>query len=231
MLIRSVVVAAAALIAIALGLYQLNDATAGLTITRQSAGQTPVTVFRPDSGPRGPAVVIAHGFAGSQQLMQPFAVTLARYGFTAVTFDFLGHGRHPSPLTGSITQESGATRALVAQTIEVANFARTVAGEDQPWRCLGHSMASDIVVRAAAELPNVKATVAVSMFSPAVTASNPKNLLVIVGALEPEVLKEEARRAVAMISNTPPDCGSGGGAPAKAAERLRASLQSQPLPH
>ena len=96
-------------------------------------------------------IVIAHGFAGSQQLMQPFAVTFARAGYIAVTFDFLGHGRNPRPLGGSITEIDGATRSLAAQTAEVVAFARTLG--DGRVAILGHSMASDIVVRVAQARP------------------------------------------------------------------------------
>jgi EamA domain-containing membrane protein RarD len=57
--------------AIATGLWQLANATNGLVIDRLRVGTIPVTVFRPASGPPAPVVVIAHGFAGSQQLMLP----------------------------------------------------------------------------------------------------------------------------------------------------------------
>ncbi len=77
--------------------------------------------------------------------MQPFATTFARNGYTAVTFDFPGHGRNPKPLTGSITDENGATRVLVAEMARVAAFARPLG--DGRFAVLGHSMASDIVVR------------------------------------------------------------------------------------
>jgi hypothetical protein len=60
-------------------------------------------------------------------------------------------------------------------------------------------MASDIVVRFAAAMPDVAATIAVSMFSPAVTQDVPRNLLVIVGDLEP-FLKAEALRAVGLAA-------------------------------
>ena len=72
---------------------------------------------------------------------------------------------------------------------------------------LGHSMASDLVVRFADDAPDVKATVAISMFSTAITPEKPPNLLVIVGSLEPSVLKAEALRAVAMQSGGPPEPG------------------------
>jgi hypothetical protein len=102
-------------------------------------------------------------------------------------------------LTGSITREDGATRTLVASLAEVAAFARGLG--DGRLAVLGHSMASDIVVRFAEETPGVDATIAVSMFSPAVTADLPRNLLVVVGD-EESTLKREALRAVGLASAT-----------------------------
>jgi hypothetical protein len=59
----------AALICIGAGLWQLETTTAGLSITHATVGNTPVTVFRAGRAAPAPVVVIAHGFAGSQQLM------------------------------------------------------------------------------------------------------------------------------------------------------------------
>ena len=184
-----------ALAAIALSLLKLHTAETGVAIEPTVIGETPATIFRPKDEALGPVVVIAHGFAGSQQLMQSFALAFARNGYVAVTFDFLGHGRNPAPLAGSITEEQGATRALVEETAEVAAHARTLG--DGRLAVLGHSMASDIVVRFAEARPDVAATIAVSMFSPVVTADEPRNLLIIVGEWE-GMLKREALRVVAL---------------------------------
>jgi pimeloyl-ACP methyl ester carboxylesterase len=186
-----------AMIAIGAALWNLHAQTAGVSITTVSIDGTPATLYRPASGGPAPVVVIAHGFAGSQQLMQSFGLTFARNGYIAVTFDFLGHGRNPTPLTGSITETTGATRALVDQLAQVAAFARGLG--DGGLAVLGHSMASDIAVRFAESAPEVATTVAISMFSPAVTASAPRNLLVIVGAWEGP-LKREALRAVGLAT-------------------------------
>ena len=186
-----------AVAAIVLATAQLGRATAGVRIDTMQLGSTPLTVYRPAGDVRGPVVVIAHGFAGSQQLMQAFATTFARGGYTAVTFDFPGHGKNRTPLTGSITREDGATRTLVASLAEVAAFARGLG--DGRLAVLGHSMASDIVVRFAEETSGVDATIAVSMFSPAVTADGPRNLLVVVGE-EESTLKREALRAVGLAT-------------------------------
>lgn len=192
-----VVLAIVAGLAVVLALWHLVAATAGVAITRTSVGKTPVTIFASPSAKRAPVVVIAHGFAGSQQLMQSFALALARNGYVAVTFDFFGHGRNPNPLKGSITDANGATKVLVDQLAEISAFARRLPQSDGRVAVLGHSMASDIVVRYAQSNADVAATVTVSMFAPGVTATSPRNLLVVVGAWEPQALKDEALRVVA----------------------------------
>jgi len=187
------------IITVAIALFNLRATTQGLVVESISIDGTPATIFRPATTSDAPVVIIAHGFAGSQQLMQAFAVTFARNGYIAVTFDFAGHGRNPQPLTGSIMEEDGATQALAAETARVAAHmrARQDAAATRGVAVLGHSMASDIVVRFAQKDPDVVATIAVSMFSPAVTATTPANLLIIVGAWE-GFLREEALRAVTL---------------------------------
>ncbi|MEM9529467.1 MAG: alpha/beta fold hydrolase [Pseudomonadota bacterium] len=187
------------------GLFLLWRANAGVDVERLQLGPTPISVFRAagaEAGEARPVVVIAHGFAGSQQLMQPFAITLAKNGFLSVTFDYLGHGRNLAPLTGDITNAEGATRALVAQTREVVAFALDLPDAGDDLAVLGHSMASDIVVRYAQSDPRVAATVAVSMFSPVVEAASPKNLRVIGGDLE-GFLKQEALRVLGLVMPAP----------------------------
>jgi pimeloyl-ACP methyl ester carboxylesterase len=193
-------VAFLAIVAIVIGLFELRRSSDGLHITRTSVGGTPVTVFQPDTGEKAPVVVIAHGFAGSQQLMQPFAQTLARNGYLAVTFDFLGHGRNPAPMRGDVTEGTTITMALLEELGRIAKFAAALPGSDGRVAVLGHSMASDIVVRYAQANPDVTATVAVSVFSPVATGTSPRNLLVIVGALEPSMLREEGLRIVGLAA-------------------------------
>lgn len=185
----------AALLAIGTALWYLHAANVGTSMQSVEIGGIPARVYRPSSGALGPVVIIAHGFAGSQQLMQSFALTFARNGYVAVTFDFPGHGRNSRPLTGSINEASGATQTLLASLTAVGRYARGLG--DGRLAVLGHSMASDIVVRYAESAPDVLATVAVSMFSASVTADKPRDLLVVVGAWEP-TLKREALRAIGL---------------------------------
>jgi pimeloyl-ACP methyl ester carboxylesterase len=190
--------AVVSIVAIICALWALRAADSGQTRETVSLSGTPATIFRPAVPRPAPVIMIAHGFAGSQQLMQGFASTLARNGYIAVTFDFPGHGRNSAPLMGSITQVDGATQTLVRETEKVAAFARSLG--DGRLAVLGHSMASDIVVRFAQAHSEVAATIAVSMFSPAVTAATPRNLLVIDGEYE-GALRREALRAVALAAS------------------------------
>jgi pimeloyl-ACP methyl ester carboxylesterase len=194
-------IAIIAIAAIVFGLFQLSRASDGLDIVRTRVGQTPVTIFQPAVKAAAPLIVIAHGFAGSQQLMQPFAETLARNGYIAITFDFLGHGRNPEPIHGDITEGETVTAELLRELSEVAAYAQKLPGGDGRLAVLGHSMASDIVVRFGEANPDVQATVAVSVFSPVATATKPRNLLVIVGALEPLMLRNEGLRIINMAAD------------------------------
>jgi dienelactone hydrolase len=208
-------VALLALAAIALSVVQLEGASRGLVVTRQQVGSAPVTVFRPAAGPAAapppPVVLIAHGFAGSQQLMQPFALTLARNGFVAITFDFPGHGRNSAPMLGGLADQALSQRTLLTAMDEMGRFAQALAGAEgggTGYAVVGHSMASDIVVRHAQAQRQVLASVGVSLFAPSITADtepdSPRNLLVVDGALEPGMMAAEALRVVARVAGPGP---------------------------
>ncbi|HEU4323025.1 MAG TPA: alpha/beta fold hydrolase [Roseiflexaceae bacterium] len=166
------------LVAIGLGLWRLEAPRLALgAVEALRVDEIPATLYAP-ARPNGPAVVIAHGFAGSQQLMEPFALTLARAGYTAITFDFPGHGQNSTPLAEGAGRTADLDRALD----RVVALARERS--DGRVALLGHSMGSHAVVRYAQAHPEIEATVAVSLVYGGVTASSPRNLLVLTGALE-----------------------------------------------
>jgi hypothetical protein len=176
----------AGLVAILLSIVMLERDRAGLVLTELTVGRTPATLYAlPEA--TGPVVVIAHGFAGSRQIMQAYSLPLARAGFRVLAFDFEGHGRNPVPMSGDVTSVDGTTALLVAETRAVIAAARALPGAPQI-ALLGHSMATDILVRAslaeAAEGRPVAAIVGISMFSGAVTATDPARLLMISGQWE-----------------------------------------------
>ncbi len=194
----------AAVLLVALAIWRLETARAGLSITELAVGQTPVTLYR-QAGATGPAVVIAHGFAGSRQFMEAFALSLARAGYLAVSFDFQGHGRNPRPMTGDVSRIDGTTARLLDELGAVIDAVLSMDGVAGPVALLGHSMASDIVIRRALTDRRVAAIVAVSMYSEAVAADRPDRLLVVTGEWERH-LRAGALAALRLVD---PEAGEG----------------------
>jgi alpha-beta hydrolase superfamily lysophospholipase len=196
---------AVALLAAALlvsGVLRLEQAREGIRITPSMLGSMPVTVFRADAdaaAPPAPVVLITHGFAGSQQLMQPLALTLAANGFTAVTFDLPGHGGNLAPMVGGMAQPQRSMDTLLAAIDEASRWASGLAAPGAGCAILAHSMSSDLVVQYAQAHPDVWATVALATSAPGLgpssPADRPRNLLVIEGELETR-LHSAAMRAL-----------------------------------
>ncbi len=212
--------AIAGLLCLAAGIWQLERERSGLTITTIDAGGTPATVYRRAGNPPAPAVVIAHGFAGSRQLMEAYALTLAHAGYVVVSFDFEGHGRNPTPMRGDVTRVEGTTQFLMREIGRVTDAALALPGTDGRVALLGHSMASDIIVRQAMVDKRVAATVAISMFSEAPTATEPRNLLVVSGEWE-KFLRQEALRSLRLADASAGE-GTTVGDPAKGTGRRAA---------
>lgn len=196
-----IVVLLVGLVLAGLALGRLEAPRGGLIIEHTNIGATPVTVARLAGAAPAPAVVIAHGFAGSRQIMQAFTFSLAQAGYVAVSFDFEGHGRHPDPMSGDVTSVDGTTTLLMDQTQDVIDFALEQTGVDGRVALLGHSMASDIIVRQALRDPRVGPVVAISMFSAAVTDQQPAQLLAISGVWE-GMLRAEALRVAQLVDPT-----------------------------
>lgn len=186
---------------ILLSLAVLENARHGVEINQFDIAQTPVTAYRLADA-EGPVVVIAHGFAGSQQMMQGYALPLAKAGYRVFVFEFLGHGRNPIPMSGDVTTVDGTTQRLVDQTNTVID---TLATDNRPFGLLGHSMATDVLVRVAANRADVGPVVLVSAFSQVIDDTTPKNLLLITGAWEPG-LGDFALRTLQMVA---PDASEG----------------------
>jgi dienelactone hydrolase len=150
-----------------------------------------------------PLAIIAHGFAGSQQLMQPYAVTLARNGYVAVTFDFPGHGRNPEPFVARLEDEARRVGVLLGALEQVTAFAAGLPGGDGRLALLGHSMAGDVLLRYATAHPDqVVASVLISPYMSATAPkTEPRNLLFVFGALEPEMLHQAGREAIVAASD------------------------------
>lgn len=176
----------------------------GLSVTQTRIAGAPVTLYRLDPRPRAP-VIVAHGFGGSRQMMDQIAVSLARQGFFVASVDLPGHGRSGLRLSPDVTRIEGTTAQLVAA---VARVTEAVAARDDtagPVSFVGHSMATDVVIRAAAARGDVGAVAALSMYSPAVTETAPAALLMLSGAAEAH-LRDAALEAARLVA---PEAGEG----------------------
>lgn len=179
----AVLLALLALAAIGVALWQLIVPGLPLRFEERRLGSAPVTIIQPHiQVTRAPAVVIAHGFAASQQIMLPYAVTLAHAGYTVLIFDLPGHGRNTEPLRADIADREGRYRQLSATLEEVVALARERGNGDVG--LLGHSLGSELVTRYAMEQEDIAAVVGVSLIYEDTTAASPANLLVLTGALE-----------------------------------------------
>jgi pimeloyl-ACP methyl ester carboxylesterase len=179
---------------LSLGGWQLSRLTQGVLVTHSTSQGVPLTIFAPASGAAPATVVIAHGFAGSQQLMYPLATTLARNGFTAITFDFPGHGRNASPLNLQLSRGLSDTNLLGLSLDNVVGVARQRGAG--PIILMGHSMGSAAVVDYANAHPEVVATVGISLVSDRVSPTSPRNLLITTGALEFANIRQTSLRAL-----------------------------------
>ncbi|MEL6577766.1 MAG: alpha/beta fold hydrolase, partial [Pseudomonadota bacterium] len=187
-------------------LWTLEAGRDGLVFEDLEIDGTPARLITPAAGGPAPVVVIAHGFAGAKELMEPFAVTLARAGYVTLSFDFEGHGGHPAPLPGRILGPGGAADRLIKQLGAMVAEARRLPGTTGEVALLGHSMATDLIAKAVRDGLEVDATVAVSLFSPDVTATSPRNMLIVVGGYERR-LTEEALRVTALTAGEPAEEG------------------------
>lgn len=212
---RQLIVFLAGLLLVAIALRQLEQARSGVCSRDMNIGETPATLYWNGNAAPSPVVVVSHGFAGSRQLMQAFSLHLARAGFRVLAFDALGHGRNPLPMSGDVTAIDGTTALLVAETRRVIAAARQIEGASGEVAVLGHSMASDIVIRAALAEPDVDNVIAISMFSEAVTPTAPARLLVVSGEWEARL------RAVALaaLQQVDPDADEAETATANAVQR------------
>jgi dienelactone hydrolase len=168
---------------VALAVWQVGAAARGLQVTTVRDFEPRLLVVAPaGADPAGrPLVLIAHGFAGSTAIMRGFALTLAHAGYTAVLWDFEGHGTNPQPMAGSMGERSGLQATAGAALAEA--LARGY-GDPQHVAILGHSMGSGVALNSGIDHPETAATIAVSPTGAEVSPELPRNLLLMAGALE-----------------------------------------------
>ena len=136
--------------------------------------------------------IICHGYAGSKEMMRQLAFDISNAGSHAVIFDFIGHGSNAQKLINNPTELSGTTQQLVDQLIGIIDFLKTKYGSEIKINLIGHSMASDIVIRAS-ENQDISSIAAISPYSTKVTSIFPRDLLLTSGQFERHLRKHSLK--------------------------------------
>lgn len=167
------------LILIAVSWGRVLRADNGLQTRTTTLDGVPMRFLVPDSAETVPGIIVAHGFAGSQQLMLGYGYTLAHAGYGVVLLDFTGHGANPAPLNSS--------RNALQENLDEAYAWLVSQPEVDSSRVglVGHSMGSGAVMQAGiADPERYAAVVALSPTGADVTPNEPRNLYLQAGALE-----------------------------------------------
>ena len=151
----------------------------GLTVSMEEYEDLSLRYIQPTNGHDLPAVIIAHGYGGSQQIMLGYAYAFANSGYAVMMFDFSGHASNPAPLdTERNSLQNDIEKAYQALIIHPGVNKEQIA-------LLGHSMGSGAVMSAGIDNPDkYLAVVAVSPTGADVTTTLPQNLLLQAGTLE-----------------------------------------------
>ena len=144
-------------------LYQLRQSEADLLTFKEKVDGSPIIITEPETSGKE-IIFIAHGFAGSTSFMKPIAFALAKAGYKTVRYDFQGHGRHPKPYSGDITTTQGTTQLFLDQTNKIINHYLDKNNSSRGV-IIGHSMASDIIFRAALTNSKIISSIGISNYT------------------------------------------------------------------
>ena len=185
---RSRLVAAGlGLLMVLISVWQLENASSGLTFIHVQDGELPVTLISPEgeAGVNRPLVLIGHGAGGSRVIMQGYGLTLAHAGYNVALWDFVGHGGNLQPLP--------ADGELVTDAEEALRIAAENGFPIDRTGILGHSMGSGAALTYGLLHPETMATIAISPVDRLVTEELPRNMLLMAGEYEASFIRNAAK--------------------------------------
>ncbi|HAJ61765.1 MAG TPA: alpha/beta hydrolase [Cyanobacteria bacterium UBA8543] len=171
-----------ALLLIVFSWWGVAAARTGLIMRSLNRDGIPLLYVAPQSTQKVPGVLVAHGFAGSKQLMLSYAHVLAHGGYAVVLWDFAGHAANAAPIGRlSLQQDLDKAYAAIIEQPEV---------DRNRLALLGHSMGSGAVMSAGIRnIDRFAATIAISPTGAQVTPSAPRNLQLQAGSWEGGFIK------------------------------------------
>ncbi len=167
-----------AIVAILLSWWQVSAPQRGLTVRTLERAGVPLRYLVRTGASSAPGVLVAHGFAGSKQVMLGYGYTLAHAGYAVMLWDFDGHAANPARLDRDAGLQRNVDTALAALLEQPEVDAARVA-------IVGHSMGSGVAMTAGIAAPErYAAVVAISPTGAEVSAEAPRNLLLQAGSWE-----------------------------------------------
>ena len=179
-----------ALLLIVLSWWRIAAARTGLVVRSMNQDGIPLLYVAPEDAKGVPGVLVAHGFAGSKQLMLGYTHALAHTGYAVMSWDFAGHGANAASLEGfSLQQDLDVAYSALVKQPEVDRTRLAL---------LGHSMGSGAVMSAGIrDVNRFAATVAISPTGAQVTPSTPRNLQLQAGSWEGGFVRNAERMLAA----------------------------------
>jgi pimeloyl-ACP methyl ester carboxylesterase len=169
----------AASLLIAASWWQVLAAGAGLTTRKLVEDGVPLRYMIGRERENVPGVVIAHGFGASNQIMLGYGYALAHAGYGVMMLDFDGHAANAKPFD----RESGALQHNLDAAYD--SLVEQPEIDERRVALLGHSMGGGAVMRAGIlATERYQATIAVSATGADITPERPRNLLLMPGEWE-----------------------------------------------
>ncbi|OUW02911.1 MAG: hypothetical protein CBD16_03745 [Betaproteobacteria bacterium TMED156] len=170
--------------------YNLKKSEENLLTKYENIDGTPVVITKHfEENNKGELIILAHGFAGSTSFMRSIAVSLANAGHTTIRFDFLGHGKHKSPFLGNVRDPNGPSERFIKQlNLIIDTFKKKY--QYSKVILIGHSMASDIIIRSANVREDIRSVIAISTYTDVKLKKTFPNLLILNGEWERKLIKK-----------------------------------------
>ena len=168
--------------------YNLEKSSDGLLNTSFNVEQTPTFLTHKEET-SSVLVIIAHGFGGSSNFMKSLSNSIATAGHRTVRFDLLGHGINPVAFSGDVSNSEGPSVQFINQLNSVIDFYK-IKFSPSHIVLVGHSMATDIIIRTAATRRDITSLIALSAYTNKKLTEKIPNIFVLNGEWENNLVKK-----------------------------------------
>ncbi len=162
-----------------------------ISLTSEDGTMLQALVYKPKEEDKSHyGVVVAHGFCGNKQYMQPLSIELVKRGFVVVAIDFRGHGSSDGYLP--VNRRSKENDELVFDMMAGVEYLENLDNIKEIG-LVGHSMGGRTSLNLAELYPNkISAVVSIGMISLDYNFSKIHNLMMAIGKYEQIFSQDDA---------------------------------------